>query len=342
MKSGVRRLLVGVVLALLVLPFVGQAQEEVHLRFTLDWMMQGPQAPFLVGVDKGYFAEEGIRLTVDRGYGSADAVTKIATGAYDLGYADINSMIEFNAQNPDEALVAVAIVLDYPPFSIMTLEGTGITTPEELAGRVLGAPAGDASRRLFPLFADAIGIELGDVAWVSMDVPLREPLLQRGNVDAISGHSFTSFLNLKAIGVPEDEIVVFLYAEYGVDLYGNAVILPPSLLEEKPEVIRGFLRALTRAWHDSIADPAAAIESIRARDALIDVELEEARLRLAIDVNMLTPDVMEFGFGDVQPDRLERSIQLVADVYNLPKVPAAGTVFDGSFLPPLADRLPRE
>ncbi len=312
-----------------------------HLRFTLDWAVQGPQAPFLVALDKGYFAEEGLSVVIDRGFGSADAVSKIAGGAYNLGYADVNSMIEFNANNPDQALVAIAMVLDYAPFSILTLSDRNITSVSDLEGRKLGAPSGDAPRRLFPAFARTVGIDANSVEWTSMDPPLREPLLIQGEVDAISGFYFTSFLNLTAGGIDESDIVAFLYAEHGLELYGNAVIVPPALLEQNPEAMRGFLRALTRAWHDTLADPEEAISIIKRRDPLIDEEVELARLTLAIEANMLTPDVLERGFGDVRPDRLEEAIGIVVETFELPTTPAPDQVFDGSFLPPLEDRLPR-
>jgi NitT/TauT family transport system substrate-binding protein len=322
-------------------PPPAQPARTTHLRFTLDWAVQGPQAPFLVALDKGYFAEEGLSLVIDRGFGSADAVSKIAGGAYDLGYADINSMIEFNSRNPNEALIAIAIILDYAPFSILTLADRNINTVEDLQGQRLGAPAGDAARRLFPLFARTVGIDADSVEWISMDPPLREPLLIQGEVDAISGFYFTSLLNLTAAGVPQGDIVSFLYADHGLDLYGNAVIVPPRLLEENPEAIRSFLRALTRAWHDTLADPDEAIAILQRRDPLIDADVERARLVLAIETNMLTPDVRERGFGDVRPERLERAIATIAEAFELPTTPAPETVFDGSFLPPQEERLPR-
>ena len=318
--------------------FLGAAQ--IPVKFTLDWAYQGPQAPFLVALYKGYFAAEGLDVTIDRGYGSADAVTKIATGVYDIGFADINSMIEFNVQNPERALIAVAIVYDYAPFSIVTLRGRGIEKPQDLVGRTLGAPAGDASRRLFPVFAKVTGIDPAAVNWVTMEAALRERLLVLGQVDAISAHFFTAVLNLKAMGVAEEDIVVLLYAEYGLDLYGNAVMCSPKLLQDKAEVVRAFLRALTRAWHDTLANPEGAIAYVKQRDPLIDPAVELERLLLAINVCMLTPDVLERGFGDARPERLERAIDLVAEGFGLPYTPKVEEVFTNTYLPPLAERLP--
>jgi NitT/TauT family transport system substrate-binding protein len=316
--------------------------EMTSINFTLDWAVQGPQAPFLVALDRGHYADEGLAVTVDRGFGSADAVSKVASGAYQMGYADINSMIEFNVANPDTPVIAVAIVLNFAPFSILTLSGNEIESVEDLAGRTLGAPAGDAPRRLFPAFAEAVGIDVDSVEWISMDPPLREPLLIQGEVDAISGFYFTSYLNLVAAGVDPDDVVAFLYSDYGLELYGNAVVVSPAMLDENPEVVRAFLRALTLAWHDTIADPEAAIAVLKTIDPLIDEEVELSRLQLAINNNMLTPDVDEHGFGDATPERLEAGIAAVVAAFGLETTPAPEEVFNGSFLPPLEDRLPRQ
>lgn len=316
------------------------AQDLTPVTFTLDWAIQGPQAFFLLAEAEGYFAEEGIDITIDRGFGSAGTVSQIAGGAYDIGFADINSMIEFNASNPEQALTAVAMVYNFPPFGIFTLAESGINTPEDLVGSTLGAPVFDAAYRLFPLFAETVGIDPADVEWLAMDGALREPSLIRGEVTGIAGFYFTALLNLEAAGVARDDVNSFLYSDNGVNVYGNAIMAPTSYIEENPEVIRGLLAALTRAWQDTLADPAAAIAAVQAADPLTDPEVELARLQLAIDTNMLTPEVMELGFGAVDEARLARSIEQVAAVFALPRTPSVEEVFNGSFLPPLADRLP--
>ncbi len=316
-----------------------QRPARTQWKFTLDFIIQGPQAPFLLAAEKGYYAQGGLALTIDRGFGSADAVTKIASGAYDLGYADINSMIEFNARNPGNALVAIAIVLDAPPFSIITLKREGITRPIDLYGKKLGAPAGDAPRRLWPLFARAVGMHPASVEWVTMDVPLREPFLIRGEVNAISGFYFTSFLNLKAARVNPDDIVAFLYSDYGLPLYGNAIMASPALLEREPEAVRGFLSAFVRALKDSITNPDEAIAAVKKRDPLVNETVEKERLLLAVQNFILTRDVKANGFGGAKGERLARSIDLLAEAFNLPSKPKWQQVFTGKFLPPRAERM---
>ena len=315
------------------------ARPRVNWKFTLDFAVQGPQAPFLLALERGYFTAEGITLTIDRGFGSADAVTKIASGAYELGYADTNSMVEFNVRNPDKALVAFVMFLNAPPFSILTLRREGIARPTDLQGKKLGAPVGDAPRRLFPVFAKAVGLHPDSVEWVSMDVPLREPSLIRGSVNAITGFYFTAFLNLRAAGVNANDIVAFLYSDYGLPLYGNAIMAPPALLQRNPEAARGFTRAFIRGLKDSIVDPDAAIAAIKRRDPLLNDAVEKERLLLALRSNVLTQEVARDGFGGVRGERMARAIDMLAEAFSLSSKPKWYEVFTDRYLPPKKDRM---
>ncbi|HSK40263.1 MAG TPA: ABC transporter substrate-binding protein [Arenibaculum sp.] len=317
----------------------GGASAQTGIKFTLDWKFQGPTAAFLMAADKGYFAQEGLDVSIDSGNGSAGAITRVASGAYQMGFADINSLVEFNLANPDQAARAVMMAYDAPPFSVWAMKSSGIETPADLVGKRLGAPVFDASYRLFPAFAAETGIDDSKVVRVNMDPPLRETMLVRGEVDFISGHHFSSLLDLKSKGVAEDELVHFLYSDYGMDFYGNAVIASDAFAEENPEAVRGFLRALTRGWKDVAADPEASIGAVTAMDPLVDPALELERLKLALDVNVLTPYVLEHGIGDVDPARLQRSIDQLAVALGLEETPAPEDIWTSEFLPPAQERM---
>ena len=314
------------------------ADAKTPIKFTLDWKFEGPAAPFLIAQDKGYFAAEGLDVTVDSGNGSAGAVTRVASGAYDLALADINSMMEFNEKNPDKAMKAVFMVYNTPPFSIFTLKKNGIDKPAALAGKTLGAPVFDAPRKLFPAYAKAVGIAPDAVTWKTMDPPLREPMLVRGDVDGISGFYYTSLLNLRALGVAEKDLNIFSYADSGLDLYSNALIPSPKLLSENPEALKGFMRAVVKGWRDVIADPEAGIAAVKKRDPLIDPALELERLKMVISRNVLTPEVKADGMGGVRPERLASAIDQVALAFGFASKPAPAAVFDASLLPAEADR----
>lgn len=324
--------------ALLALAAATGAHADTPVKFTLDWVFQGPTSPFLVALEKGYYKDEGLDVTMDPGQGSAGAVQRVASGAYDLGFADVNSLIEYNAKNPGKEILCVFMAYDYPPFGVYALKKSGIAKPADLAGKKLGAPVFDASFRLFPAFAKKVGIDPASVEHVNLSPQLREQSLVQGTVDFISGHYFSSILDLKARGVKEEDIVAFTYSDAGMDVYGNGIIVSPEMAE-KPEVVKGFLRATAKAWKEVAADPSIGVAAAKAQDPLIDDALETERLNMSLKMNVLTPYVKEHGMGDVDPARFARSVKDVAEAFGLPNAPDPDKVFTNAYLPPKQDRM---
>ena len=325
-------------LALAGLLSMGAAQAQTTpIKFQLDWRFEGPSALFLTPVAKGYFKDAKLDVTVDAGNGSGAAVTRVASGTYDLGFADLAALMEFHANNPDapNKPVAIMVVYNNTPASVMALKKSGITKPTDLAGKKLGAPVFDAGRRAFPIFQKANGV--GTVAWTAMDPPLRETMLARGDVDAITGFTFTSLLNLEARGVKIEDVVVMPYAENGVKLYGNVIIATPKIIKENPAAVKAFLQAFTKGAKDVMAKPDAAIADVKARDGIINVPMETRRLQLAIDTVINSPDARAEGFGQINPGRLALMASQVSDAFNTKTRVNPDAVWNGSFLPTKAE-----
>ena len=316
----------------------GAAQaQNTPIKFQLDWRFEGPAALFLTPVAKGYFKDAKLDVTVDAGNGSGGAVTRVASGTYDIGFADLASLMEFHANNPDAPSkpVAVMVVYNNTPASVMSLKKTGIKTPADLNGKKLGAPVFDAGRRAFPIFAKANNIS--GVQWTAMDPPLRETMLARGDVDAITGFTFTSLLNLEARGVKAEDVAILPYADFGVKMYGNVIIASPKLLKENPAAIKAFLQAFTKGAKDVMANPAAAINDVKARDGIINVPLETRRLQLAIDTVINSPDARAEGFGQLKAPRLALMASQVSDAFGTKTRVNPDAVWNGSFLPTAAE-----
>ena len=224
------------------------------------------------------------------------------------------------------------------PAAVFALKKSGIAKPQDLAGKKIGAPVFDAGRKSFPLFAKSNSIDANSVKWTNADPALRETLLVKGDLDALTGFYYTSVLNLEARGVKESELTVFKYADYGVNLYGNAVIVSPRFAAEQPKAVAGFLRALNRGIKDTIADPKAAIAYVKARDGIIDSAVEEKRLRLFLENFIATPTARREGLGGIDLARLRSNIVQIVDAFGLPRSVDGKQLFNASFLPPLKDR----
>lgn len=327
------------------LALAGAAQAQTTpIKFQLDWRFEGPSALFLTPAAKGFFKDAKLDVTIDAGNGSGGTVTRVASGAYDMGFADLAALMEFHANNPDAPNKPVAVMMVYndTPASVMALKKSGIKTPADLNGKKMGAPVFDAGRRAFPIFAKANNVS--GVTWTAMDPPLRETMLVRGDIDAITGFTFTSLLNLEARGVKAEDVVVLPYPNYGVKLYGNAIIASPKMVKENPAAVKAFLTAFAKGAKLVIGNPAAAIADVKARDGIVNVDLETRRLKLAIDTVINSANARAEGFGQVNGPRLSLMASQVSDAFNTKSRVNADTVWNGSFLPTKAelDVLPKK
>jgi NitT/TauT family transport system substrate-binding protein len=315
------------------------ASAQTAIKFSLDSKFEGPSAPFLVAIDKGYFKAEGLEVSIDSAANSLEPITRVASGTYDMGFGDINSLIKFRDAHPSNPIKAVFMVYNRPAFSIIGRKSRGVAKPKDLEGKILGAPAADSAYAQWKIFVQANGIDAAKVKIENVGFPVREPMLQNGQVDAITGFSFSSFVNLKSMGVPTDDIVVMLMADYGVNLYGNTIMVNPKFAAEKPDAVKGFLRAFTKGLKDTVKDPASAVDSVIKRNDIAKKPAELERLRMALHDNILTPEVKANGFGAVDYDRLGKTIDQIAVTYEFKNgKPKSADAFDASFLPPAAER----
>ncbi len=309
------------------------AQAQTNMPFALDWRFEGPSAPYFVAIDQGYFAEAGLSVEISAGQGSLDAIPKVATGAYPMGFADMNSLIKFLDQNPDAPVIGVMMVYDRPPFAIVGRRSLGVESPSDLEGKILGAPPPDGAFAQWPIFVAETGIDASTITIEPVGFPTREPSLAEGTVDAITGFSFTSFLNTARLGVPEEDISVILMADHGVDLYGNVIIANTDFAEANPDAVAAFLEAVAKGWVDTIDDPAAAIEALASRNPAMDSDLELRRLELALEDSVLTDWVREHGMGRIDDDRFANSIEQIRLTYEYQTDPDASLYFTDAFLP---------
>lgn len=313
--------------------FALPALAQTNMPFALDWRFEGPAAPYFLAIDNGHFAAEGLSVEVTPGQGSLDAIPKVATGAFPVGFADFSSLVRFIDQNPDAPVTAIMVFYDKPAFAIVGRRSLGVEAPSDLEGRRLGAPPPDGAWAQFPIFAAEQGLNVDAITIEPVGFPTREPMLAEGQVDAVTGFSFTSYLNTVRLGVDPDDMTVLLMADYGVAHYGNVIIVNTDFAAANPEAVTGFLRAVAAGTRDAAADPAAGVAAIAARNPALDVQLEVERLELALRDNILTDWVRENGLGGIDPARMARSLEQIGTVYEFQQPVDAGRYFTDAYLP---------
>lgn len=309
------------------------------IRFVNDWKWEGQAAPLLLALDEGYFTQEQLEVTLDPGKGSLDALPKVASGEYQMGSADINSLITWRDNNPEIDMKAIYIIYNAPPFAILGRPSLGVTGPLDLEGHILGAPAFDGAFAQWPAFVVSNGILEDRVTIEDVGFPVREAMLAEGKVDAITGFSFTSYISLQNKGVPTNDISLMLMSDFGLDLYGNAIIVNPDFAKKNPAAVKAFLRAAVRGYQGTIANPAAAVEHVLSRLDEPDKDTELSRLVMAIGHHIVTDEVRGSGLGGVVDSRLEKSIAQLDSIHGFTNKPKAIDIFDSSYLPTVSARL---
>jgi NitT/TauT family transport system substrate-binding protein len=314
------------------------AAAETRLKMVLNWKYQGPQGWFFLSDDRGYFKAEGLDVVIDQGDGSAAAVPKVASGAYDVGFGDINAVIEFAAKNPAEAPIGVYMLYNRPPFTIAVKTDSPIKAPKDFEGRTLGGAANDGALKLFPAFAKVAKFDASKVAITNMAPNLREQMLMRGQVDGVFGYVNTIRFSARLIGVKDSDIRFINYGDYGMDLYSNAIIVSKKLVNEKPEVVAGLVRAINKGLIDALKDPDAAVAAVAKREPLTNVKVERERFDATLADEMNHGETATMGLGDVDDARLKKSIAILVEANGLTRTPAVEEIFTHAFLPPKADR----
>ncbi len=319
-------------------PAILRAQTPV--RMVLNWRYQGPQAWFFLAQDRGYFADAGIEMIMDQGNGSGAAVGAVASGSYDVGFGDVNALIQLAAQKPEEAPICVYQMYNKPPFTVGVMADSGIETAKDLEGKKLGGAANDGALKLWPAFVKIAGLDDSGIEITNFQPNLREQMLKGGQVDGVFGYVNTIRFSAKLSGMDPDKEIRFInYGDYGMDLYSNGLIVPKKMAQEQPEIVSGMVAAINKGIADTLEDMDAGIEAVAEREPLINKAIEKERLIATLQDEMNHPEIAEVGLGDVDPERFAKAIEIVVQANDLPRTPDASEIFTDAFLPPMSERI---
>jgi NitT/TauT family transport system substrate-binding protein len=312
--------------------------EAKSVNIMMDWIIQGTHAPFFIAQQKGYFKEAGVTVdAIDAGKGATNVAVSVAGGAYQFGWVDIPSMINFNAKNPSSPLIAVYISFDDSPLAVVTRKDAGIRTPADLDGKKIAGGPGTAVHDTISILLKAAHADNVKVDWVAVQPQLFGPMLKRGEVAGTGGFTNSNIPAALELGFTMNDLSVIKYADFGANMYGLALVTTKKFADENPETVRGVVRALNHGTKDTIADPDAALALLKDRDPMMKLDIEKIRLGLALDLTK-TEHVVKYGLSAVDPKKLQFTIDAISGAYNLTP-PDPSTVYTDKFLPPLAERM---
>jgi NitT/TauT family transport system substrate-binding protein len=318
-----------------------EPRPPLAIQFSLDRPIDAAAAPFVMAAASGLFSAEALAVTTNIASGSTDAIARVAAGTSDFALVDINALMRFRDKDKQGGprIKAVFALFNKAPYAIIARKSRGVRMLSDIEGKNLGVAEGDLSVRLWPAVAHQNGINIKSVKQSSISAAVREPMLSAGQIDAVTGFSYLSAINLRDRGVPADDLAVLKFADYGCEAYGFAVIANPALAAAKPEAVKGFVRAVIGGLNLTIKDPAGAAAEVANRMDGGSKDLELERLQTILRDNILTSEVKRNGIGGIDPARFERSIDQVAEDFKFQKRPQAADIFDDQFLPPLNGRL---
>jgi NitT/TauT family transport system substrate-binding protein len=266
------------VLALSLCCATAWAQDKVSFR--MNWYLGGLHVPFYYGKDRGFYAAEGIDVTLNEGRGSANTVQVVAAGSDTFGLADSSSVILTASKGAD--VKSVVSLLNSTGFAVISLASTGIRTPKDLEGKRLAVSPGDPLGQLFQAVAAVNKLDMSKITLVQVDPAAKVVSVLEKKADALLGGADDQYFLIKQRGI---EPAALRFADVGANIVGMTVLTKGELIKTKPDLVRRFVRASIRSWEEAKKNPGAAVDA--ALKVKPDLNRQSTLDQLMVDIELL-------------------------------------------------------
>lgn len=303
----------------------GNANAQDKITFVTDFGFNGRHSYFFVALEKGYYKAANLEVNIVRGQGSADAVKQVAAGTAQIGFADLAAVILARA-NDKIPVKMVSVIYAKPPHAIYALKSSGIQKPKDLEGKRIADTAFSAMPKLFESYAKAAGIDSKKVTWIIAASDALPGMLALNRVDAI-GQFLVGEALLRKNAAPQ-ELVRLGYADVGLDYYSNGIIASDDTIKKNPDAVRRFVAATLKGLKDAIEKPEEAAAIMNKYHKQIDPEIIKAETEL-VGTLARVPNV---SLGAIDPERVKKTIDIVASGYELKTPVTASDISEQGFV----------
>ena len=300
----------------LAMTFSETALAAESVSFLLDWLPAGDKAAVYLGVEKGLFEAEGIKVTIQSGRGSSDVVTKLATGSADMGTGGLAALLQAKATD-NVPVKAVMSIYTMQPDAIFTTKESGINSLKDLQDKTVATATFSSSNVSWPLVLKANGVDADKIKLLKVDPGALAPMLASGKVDATINWITVAPAFAGPLTEAGKSFKELLWSSYGFDGYGLSVFVSDKMIKERPETVRKFLKAYQKATEMAIADPMAAATALKAAVPEVDVATAAEQWKASIPL-MVNDIAKKDGNGAFEPALLATTWKWVAEAQNMP------------------------
>jgi NitT/TauT family transport system substrate-binding protein len=305
----------------------GQAADKVTI--VLDFTISGYHAPFFVAQDKGYFAEQGLDVSISRGYGSGDTVKKLASGVADVGFNHPAPLIIANADGGN--LRAVMGYLNQEMCATYSaVEHANVRTPKDIEGKIWGGPPGDVCTIMLTALAEKAGFDLSKVKMQQMDAPQRLPMLATGQIGVTGSFFDKDILFRKALEQAGKKMATFRYSQY-MSMYSNGITVTQTTIDKRPEMVGKVVIALLKGFKATMANPNEAAAIITK----LHPELDKEYIRASVDTlleGMWDETTKSKGIGLLDAKKMQDTRDTVVKYWKLKTEPPLDQIYTNRFI----------
>ncbi len=311
------------------------AQSRKPVKFLFDVLANPKHALFYPAVKRGFFAEQGLDVTIESSKGSADVIQNVASGAAQFGFADASAVILSRAR--DLPVTLVAMVHYKTLMSVITRAPSGVEKPADLVGKKIASTSGDAVRMVMPAFAKLNGFDGDKVNFLTVNQPAKASMLMAGQVDGVCDYLSALPIYREAGKVIGLELRAVSYADYGLDIYSNGIVVRDDLLRADPALVKSFVRAIVQGLEFATGQRDEAVRIFREYQPYYSEAVTREGLDIAAKA-LLVPELYTGGIGAMSADKMDRTIRTTVEAYGLGKTPAAAEVYSNAMLPGIFPR----